>query len=208
MPIYIDNNVSWRMFMSQWQIEALLTIAETFQLNRFGWSLSGQQNHYCKNLQWFIHVFYLGGVRVEFKSGSRVILQCQDGSISNEHSCADQSGETLLFLFKFRLGLIRRGGLENLIWWQSGKGEEVCVFKLSKGIGFRLPHNRVIDICLDFFLLVKHGRKRIFYHKCQELSSFCSFLLEAANKLFGLPPSPPMRNSSKWIQSETLLHFS
>ena len=30
MPIYIDNNVSWRMFMSQWQIEALLTIAETF----------------------------------------------------------------------------------------------------------------------------------------------------------------------------------
>ena len=60
MPIYIDNNVSWRMFMSQWQIEALLTIAETFQLNRFGWSLSGQQNHYCKNLQWFIHVFDLG----------------------------------------------------------------------------------------------------------------------------------------------------
>ena len=44
----------------------------------------------------------------------------------------------------------------------------MCVFKLSKGIGFRLPHNRVIDICLDFFLLVKHGRKRIFYHKCQE----------------------------------------
>ena len=91
---------------------------------------------------------------------------------------------------------------------QSGKREEVCVFKLSKEIGFRLPHNRVIDICLDFFLLEKHGRKRIFYHKCQELSSFCSFLLEAANKLFGLPPSPPMRNSSKWIQSETLLHFS
>ena len=57
----------------------------------------------------------------------------------------------------------------------------MCVFKLSKGIGFRLPHNRVIDICLDFFLLVKHGRKRIFYHKCQELSSFCSFLLEASS---------------------------
>ena len=96
-------------------------------------------------------------VRVEFKSGSRVILQRQDGSISNKHSCADQSGETLLFLFKFRLGLIRRGGLENLIWWQSGKGEEVCVFKLSKEIGFRLPHNRVID---TWFLFIGKTRKK------------------------------------------------
>ena len=98
----------------------------------------------------------------------RVILQCQDGSISNKHSCEDQSGDTLLFLFKFKPGWINQEGRSwkpNLITFftEASKREGVCFFTFQQNLDLDswLPHKRIIKLFTEriFCLHFQIGRK-------------------------------------------------
>ena len=110
LSIYIDNNASWRMFMSQKQIRALLTTATTFLSNRFGWNLSGQ------NLTKIFPFTFFILVRIKFKCGSGLFCNVRmDQSQISIHVKINLVIHSYSSSNSSRVGLIRKGGLENLI---------------------------------------------------------------------------------------------